>query len=244
MKVRKIAFNGGVSTLAGQLFTPGFNDCQGSGALFSILQAMNPFGGPCGVAVDSLGNVYVTDQGNHTIRKITPGDNLNNSVTTLAGSVGLPGSADGTGMAAGFSYPTGVAVGAGRLYVADTLNHTIRAQCECVSATWPSKPSHYAGLTITGTVGCQYNIEYTANMGNNPTWNPLDTLTLPSSPHLYVDTNVLFSANRFYQAVTTGTNCAPAFLTINQYAGFNVQGSVGCQYRVEYLGQMVGTSLA
>ncbi len=104
----------------------------------------------------------------------------------------------------------------------------------CAPATWPSKPSHYAGLTITGSIGCQYSIQYTANMGNNPTWNLLDTLTLPSSPYLYVDTNVLFSANRFYQAVTTGTNCAPAFLTINQYAGFNVQGSVGCQYRVEY----------
>jgi DNA-binding beta-propeller fold protein YncE len=121
--VRKILSGGGVSTLAGSVFTAGFTDGPGSGALFSLLSGNSPFGGPCGVAVDGGGNVYVTDQGNHTIRKITPGG----SVTTLAGSVGVSGSADGTGIAARFNYPGGVAVDSvGKLYVADTSNHTIR----------------------------------------------------------------------------------------------------------------------
>jgi glucose/arabinose dehydrogenase len=75
------------------------------------------------VAVDGDGNLYVTDRQNHTIRKITPAG----VVTTLAGTAGSYGSADGTGADARFYYPYGVAVdGDGNVYVADTINHTIR----------------------------------------------------------------------------------------------------------------------
>ena len=78
---------------------------------------------PYGVAVDSAGNVYVADTSNHTIRKVTPAG----VVTTLAGLAGNSGSADGTGSAARFYLPCGVAVdSAGNVYVADTGNHTIR----------------------------------------------------------------------------------------------------------------------
>ena len=76
-----------------------------------------------GVAVDSAGNVYVADTDNHTIRKITPAG----VVSTLAGLAGSLGSADGTGSAARFYHPGGVAVDSGgNVYVADTDNHTIR----------------------------------------------------------------------------------------------------------------------
>ncbi len=81
------------------------------------------FAGPSGVAVDSAGNVYVADTGNNTIRKVTPAG----VVTTLAGLAGSSGSADGTGSAARFNNPNGVAVdSAGNVYVADTYNDTIR----------------------------------------------------------------------------------------------------------------------
>ena len=81
------------------------------------------FNQPGGVAVDSAGNVYVADTGNSTIRKMTPGG----LVSTLAGSAGKPGSTDGTGIAAQFSGPTGVAVdNGGNVYVADNGNSTIR----------------------------------------------------------------------------------------------------------------------
>lgn len=81
------------------------------------------FNTPTGLATDSAGNLYIADSFNHTIRKISP----EGAVTTLAGSPGLNGTADGNGSAARFYYPGGVAADpAGNVFVADTYNHTIR----------------------------------------------------------------------------------------------------------------------
>ena len=81
------------------------------------------FTNPIGVATDSAGNVYVADEFNHTIRKITPAG----AVTTLAGTAGQSGSTDAAGAAARFNLPFGVAMdSAGNVYVADQFNHTIR----------------------------------------------------------------------------------------------------------------------
>ena len=111
--VRKITPTGVVTTLAGLADNDGSTDGTGSGARFSYLN---------GIAADSAGNVYVTDFSN-TIRKITPAG----VVTTLAGTPGVYGSADGTGSAAQFWQPWGIAVdSAGNLYVADQGNSTIR----------------------------------------------------------------------------------------------------------------------
>jgi len=112
--IRVIAPDGSVRTLAGLAGTPGSRDGTGSQASFN---------NPEGVAVDADLNVYVGDTGNHTIRKVTPAG----VVTTLAGTAGTAGSADGTGTAAQFNGPGGVAVDKnGNIYVADTGNHTIR----------------------------------------------------------------------------------------------------------------------
>ena len=112
--IRKITSTGVVTTLAGSAGSPGSADGTGTAARFS---------GPHGVTVDSAGNIYVADLGNATIRKITSGG----VVTTLAGTAGVTGSADGTGAAAKFFNPAGIAMdGAGVLYVSDRDNHTIR----------------------------------------------------------------------------------------------------------------------
>lgn len=81
------------------------------------------FNNPYGVAIDVAKNVYVTDTLNNTIRKITPG----RVVSTLAGTAGQFGSTDGTGAAARFNFPVGIAVdGSGIVYVADAKSFTIR----------------------------------------------------------------------------------------------------------------------
>ena len=112
--IRMITPAGVVTTLAGTPGTSGTANGTGSAARFNW---------PSGVAVDSGSNVYVADRSNHTIRKITPAG----VVTTLAGTPGTSGTADGTGSAAQFNYPSGVAVDSGsNVYVADDGNFTIR----------------------------------------------------------------------------------------------------------------------
>jgi sugar lactone lactonase YvrE len=93
--------------------------------LLASLLALNGarFNRPNGVAVDSDGNVFVADTGNHTIRRISP----DRRVSTVAGRAGNPGSTDGKGGQARFKEPRGVAVDSqGVIYVADTGNHVIR----------------------------------------------------------------------------------------------------------------------
>jgi DNA-binding beta-propeller fold protein YncE len=95
--IRKVTPAGEVTTLAGMAGSPGSANGTGNNARFNY---------PAGVAVDSAGNVYVADQDNSTIRKVTP----EGVVTTLAGLAGSAGSANGTNRAARFSGPQGVAV--------------------------------------------------------------------------------------------------------------------------------------
>lgn len=102
-RIRKITPQGVVTTLAGG--TSGFADGLGTDAKFMW---------PRGLAIDSNGNLYVADQGNYRIRKITPGG----EVSTVAG--GLYGHADGIGNSAQFKSPMDIACDdSGKLYVID-----------------------------------------------------------------------------------------------------------------------------
>jgi len=121
--IRKITPAGIVSTLAGTAKSAGSADGIGAEARFNT---------PNGVSTDSAGNVYVADTRNHTIRKINPAG----AVSTLAGTAGSPGSADGLGAEARFSSPRSVATdSAGNLYVADTGNSTVRRTTPAGSVT-------------------------------------------------------------------------------------------------------------
>jgi len=117
--VRKIDSMGYVTTLAGRYQVKGTADGVGTFATFVSAT---------GVAVDSLGNVYVTDMEAHTIRMISP----SLVVTTLAGSSFGAGYVDGyagtgTGTSVMFSSPRGIVVGADlALYVSDSNNFAMR----------------------------------------------------------------------------------------------------------------------
>jgi len=65
---------------------------------------------------------YISDTGNHCIRKVDSSDN----VTSLAGNCGTSGTSDGTGTGAFFNEPTGITTLGGKLYVTDKENHCIR----------------------------------------------------------------------------------------------------------------------
>ena len=132
--IRKISPTGTVTTLAGTAGAQGSLDGTGSVARFNQ---------PAALAVDGLGNVYVADTGNCTIRKI----DTNATVTTLAGAAGVTGNVDGAWVDARFYSPEGVAVdGTGNLYVADTGNSTVRK----ISVTG-------AVSTVAGSAGSRGN---------------------------------------------------------------------------------------
>lgn len=107
--------NWNVKTIAGG--TKGSADGTNTGAQFY---------GPTGIAVDSATNLYVSDQFNYTIRKLTP-SGTNWIVTTIAGKVGVTNSGNGIGTNAGFFNPVGIAVDTNtNIFVADEFNNSIR----------------------------------------------------------------------------------------------------------------------
>ncbi|MGM9428263.1 hypothetical protein [Hydrogenophaga sp. MI9] len=118
--IRKITPTGIVSTFAGADSSvlaynrSGFSDGQGTTARFND---------PGQIAIDSGNNIYVADELNHRIRKITP----TGLVTTLAGQ-SSPGVVDGPGTAAKFDNPFAIAVdkSTGNVYVGDRDGYTVR----------------------------------------------------------------------------------------------------------------------
>src|SRR5205085_2296558 len=188
--IRKITPAGVVTTLAG---TPGVHgSADGAGSAAQFWQ-------PWGIAVDSAGIVYVADQANSTIRKITPAG----VVTTIAGAAGMFGSADGSGSAARFNAPDGIAVdSSGNLYVADTLNSTIRKITSAGVVT-----------TLAGTPGAIGSADGT---GSAARFNYPDALTVAGTT-LYVAEAYNSTIRKVTSTgvVTTFAGTAGAFGNIN-----------------------------
>lgn len=112
-RIRKISPTGVVTTFAGS---------GTGGAIVNGTGTAAGFYSPYGITADASGNLYVGEYSNQAVRKITPAG----EVTTLAGN-GTTGNLNGTGVAATFNQPVGLAVDAsGNVFIADYLNNLIR----------------------------------------------------------------------------------------------------------------------
>ena len=157
-----------VSTIAGSASNFWSQDGDGLNARF---------GYPSGLAVDANGNLYVADAYYCVIRKLTHSAQ-GWMVSTLAGSPGLHGNADGTGADAGFFIPMGVAVdNSGNVYVADTGNCTIR------KVTPSGVVTTLAGNTVGGFLGVA---GFADGMGTNALFGYPSGLAVDAAGYIYV----------------------------------------------------------
>jgi streptogramin lyase len=184
---------GVVTVVAGSnnTFKHGTTDGYGNVALFS-----NPFG----LVVDNAGNIFVTDTGNNTIRKISPFGPAW-LVTTIAGDITktnssggvIAGSTDGTNTVAQFKSPYGLtADSAGNLFVLDTGNYTIR-KITPMGTNWVT-------TTLAGQVGSSGSGNGTNTVAR---FNGSDGIAVDSAGNLWVAD----SGNSLVRKVTPmGTN--------------------------------------
>ncbi len=193
--IRKITPAGVVGTFAGN-GAAGLSNGTGTAATFN---------GCSGITTDMAGNFYVADQYNNTIRKITPAG----VVSTLAGNLNQ-GNANGTGTAATFNQPFGLAVdGTGTVFVADEFNHLIR------KITPSGVVSTVAGSGSAASVN---------GIGTAASFNYPSGITLDGNGNLFIDETV---GNLIRKLTLTGYTIdkpLPAGLTFNPTTG-NISGT-------------------
>ena len=115
-RIRRVDHNGTITTVAGS----GFGSYGGDNGLAVQAQLARPRG----MVLDSNGNLFIADTGNHRIRRV----DASGTITTIAGT-GEDGYSGDGGLAveAQLNEPRGVAVdGSGNLYIVDRYNNRIR----------------------------------------------------------------------------------------------------------------------
>lgn len=195
--IRKITPSGTnwvVTTIAGSPGITGSTDGLGNVALFNR---------PYDVAIDDSGNLYVNDSYGQIIRKLEPsGTNWN--VSTIAGSSGKRGTADGTNSSARFNYSTGIAVdGFGNLYLTDTDSDTIRKIVPV--------GTNYVVTTIGGVVSNTVPADGT---------NSIATFNYPRSLKVDGHGNI-FAADFYHATIRLGTPLIPN-ITSTSLSGKNL----------------------
>ena len=185
-KITPIGTNWVVTTVAGLAGVSGSADGTNSDARFFT---------PKGLTIDPTGNLYVTEENNHAIRRIrSVGTNW--IVTTLGGFPGSSGTTDGTGAAARFDTPRAIAVDTnGDLFVADFAAAVIRfgkfipslqftRSADQLVLQWPMLATNYV-------------LETSGSLNTNANWSP-------ASPPVafgedFVSTNALYGTNSFFR---------------------------------------------
>ena len=149
--VRKITSSGVVSTIAGTPGVSGSSDGNGTAALFGFLS---------GIAIDSSGNLYVTDKTYNTVRKLSP-----NGSSWIASTIVPPG--------AGLNQPIGLAIDSqNNIFVDDTSNCVIR------------KISPSGNLSVfAGTLG---KVGATNAVGTSASFSSPTGIAIDNANNLYV----------------------------------------------------------
>jgi sugar lactone lactonase YvrE len=133
--IRMVSTTGVITTVAGN-GTMGYSGDGGAATSATLSQ-------PYGVTVDAAGNIYISDQNNQRVRKVSGG-----VITTVAGTGAQGYSGDGgAGTSASLNNPDGLAVDAsGNLYIADASNNRVRKV-------------NTSGIisTVAGSGGCCYS---------------------------------------------------------------------------------------
>jgi len=183
--IRKITPDGMVTTLAGTIGVLGTNNGVGVQAKFAF---------PEGIVVDPDGNVFVADDDDFTVRKITP----DGVVTTFAGAPGIVGSADGTD-AARFNFPFGLAIDSNRnLYLADTANHTLRKITPAGAVT-----------TLAGVAGVTGNLDGT---GSDARFSRPAGVAVDANGNVYI-------SDEDYHVIRKASPAAPDMPTVDLLTG-------------------------
>ena len=202
--IRKITSAGVVTTIAGLAGVYGSSDGTNNSALFYE---------PEGIALDGLGNIFIADSGNNTVRELSP-SGTNWIVTTIAGLAGVSGSADGSLSNALFFQPAGMAYNntLGSLFIADSGNNTIRSSLS-------TEPFFITNLTVAALPsGAIIDWLTTSNSttqvayGPTPSYGSLTSLDpSPTSSHAVLLTGLLPETLYYFLAVSTdGTNSVSA----------------------------------
>ena len=150
-RIRKVGTDGVITTIAGN----GLGVYSGDGGQAASASLNNP----TGVAVDSIGNIYIADTNNSRIRKV----GIDGVITTVAGGGSFGSLGDGgPATSASLASPFGVAVDSiGNIYIADFFNHRIRKVEGATSAIDTTPPV----ITITNPVAGDYPISNSIIVG-------------------------------------------------------------------------------
>jgi DNA-binding beta-propeller fold protein YncE len=138
--IEKVIPSGTLSIIAG---TPGSSGTPTPGPATS-----SPLNNPLGVAVDSVGNLYIADQGNNVIEEVTPSGTL----SIIAGTGSLGAATPGPATSSPLSYPGAVAVvSPGNFYIADSSNSEVEHVTPATSITTTPAPAPPATTTAPTT---------------------------------------------------------------------------------------------
>ena len=228
-RIRKLEISTGVlKTVVGSGLQAFFGDADNIPALSAKLNI------PTGVAVDSKGNLYISesfvlfnvlqqDTGNHRIRKVNADTQI---ITKLIGGIGPPGyNGDGNASNTMLAFPSGIALdSADNLYIADSRNHRIRKLSAAPSVNfhglWWNSPAGSEsgwGINLAHQGNLLFATWFTYDAAGKGLWL---SMTASKSNNAYIGTlyqtrGPAFSATPFSPAAVTRTAVGSGTLTFS-----------------------------